>query len=74
MGRDLAESYLDYPAGSRLSMGALMARADKDLEDSSFYPDSPSPSLRDQEYLQHSSLWGHHYMTGPSFPVKKISR
>lgn len=64
MGRDLAESYLDYPAGSRLSMGALMARADKDLEDSSFYPDSPSPSLRDQEYIQHSSLWGHHYLTG----------
>ncbi|RZF39517.1 hypothetical protein LSTR_LSTR001038 [Laodelphax striatellus] len=67
MGHDLAESYLDYPSspnGGRLSMSALMARADKDMDDAPFYPDSPSPSLRDQEYIQHSNLWGHHYLTG----------
>ena len=23
-----------------------------------------NPSIRDTEYLQHSSLWGHKYMTG----------
>jgi len=27
---------------------------------------NPNPSIRDQEYLQHSSLWGHQYMTGGS--------
>lgn len=26
--------------------------------------DNPSPSLRDQEYLQHSSLWGHQFVAG----------
>ena len=25
---------------------------------------NPNPSIRDQEYLQHSSLWGHQYMAG----------
>uniref|UniRef100_A0A1B6CRY9 Neuroendocrine protein 7B2 n=1 Tax=Clastoptera arizonana TaxID=38151 RepID=A0A1B6CRY9_9HEMI len=50
MGRDLADSYLDYSRG----------------DDLSYYQDSPNPSLRDQEYLQHSSLWGHQYMTGGS--------
>ncbi|XP_039285681.1 neuroendocrine protein 7B2 [Nilaparvata lugens] len=71
MGHDLAESYLDYPSGgggggSRLSaMSALMSRADKEMmDDAPFYPDSPSPSLRDQEYIQHSTLWGHHYLSG----------
>ena len=24
------------------------------------------PSLRDQEFLQHSSLWGHQFVTGES--------
>jgi hypothetical protein len=30
------------------------------LEDSG----NPNPSIRDQEYLQHSSLWGRQYMAG----------
>ncbi|XP_046663785.1 neuroendocrine protein 7B2 isoform X2 [Homalodisca vitripennis] len=51
MGRDLAESYLD---SNQLTVG----------EDPPYYQDSPHPSLRDREYLQHSSLWGHQYMTG----------
>lgn len=59
MGRDIAEQYLDYTPNHL----GVMAR-DSELGDNSFYPDSPSPSLRDQEYLQHSSLWGHQYMTG----------
>jgi hypothetical protein len=28
---------------------------------------NPNPSIRDQEYLQHSSLWGHQYMAGKSW-------
>jgi hypothetical protein len=28
---------------------------------------NPNPSIRDQEYLQHSSLWGHQYMAGESW-------
>ncbi|XP_054260879.1 neuroendocrine protein 7B2 [Macrosteles quadrilineatus] len=54
MGRDLAESYLNTP---------LISRVDKDPDDPPFYS-NPNPSIRDQEYLQHSSLWGHQYMTG----------
>ncbi|GLH00924.1 Uncharacterized protein GBIM_07177 [Gryllus bimaculatus] len=57
------------------SLGSLLpGRAVKDLEadDQQFPMDydrlaelaNPNPSLRDQEYLQHSSLWGHQYMTG----------
>lgn len=48
----------------------LMSRASKDLEaeqmdyDSLLEGNNPSPSLRDQEYLQHSSLWGHQYVSG----------
>lgn len=26
--------------------------------------ESQQPSLRDQEFLQHSSLWGHQFVTG----------
>lgn len=48
-------SYLDFPTGDRM---ALMARANKDLENEQLDYDSlldgnPNPSLRDQEYLQH---------------------
>ncbi|XP_053612227.1 neuroendocrine protein 7B2 [Plodia interpunctella] len=69
MGKDFndaASSYLDFPSERHL---AMIARANKDLENEQLDYDSlidgnPSPSLRDQEYLQHSSLWGHQYMTG----------
>lgn len=66
---DVADPYAIEPMPSRL---ALMARATKDLEaeqldyDSLLNGDNTNshPSLRDQEYLQHSSLWGHQYVTG----------
>jgi hypothetical protein len=52
---DAASSYLDFPPNGHL---ALMARANKDLENEQLDYDSlidgnPNPSLRDQEYLQH---------------------
>ncbi|CAB3223846.1 unnamed protein product [Arctia plantaginis] len=70
MGKDFneaASSYLDFPSSERHL--ALMARANKDLGNEQLDYDSlidgnPNPSLRDQEYLQHSSLWGHQYVTG----------
>lgn len=48
---------------------ALMARASKDLEAEQLDYDSlldgdPSPSLRDQEYMQHSTLWGRQFVSG----------
>lgn len=54
------------------SNAALSNRVIKDLEnEETSYPvdfenlsDNPSPSLRDQEYLQHSSLWGHQFVAG----------
>ncbi|XP_045447427.1 uncharacterized protein LOC123655716 [Melitaea cinxia] len=63
---DAAPSYLDIPKEVQIS---LMSRAPKELENEQLDYDSlidgnPSPSLRDQEYLQHSSLWGHQYVTG----------
>ncbi|XP_063395632.1 neuroendocrine protein 7B2 isoform X2 [Cydia fagiglandana] len=70
MGKEFNEAasgYLEFPQSERHL--ALMARASKDLENEQLDYDSlingdPSPSLRDQEYLQHSSLWGHQYVTG----------
>lgn len=58
MGKDFndaASSYLDFPSERHL---AMIARANKDLENEQLDYDSlidgnPSPSLRDQEYLQH---------------------
>lgn len=72
MGKDLvdSDSYIEPLPEKIPSRLALMARASKDLEaeqldyDSLLNVGNPSPSLRDQEYLQHSSLWGHHYVTG----------
>ncbi|XP_055376605.1 neuroendocrine protein 7B2 [Condylostylus longicornis] len=80
MGKDLLDSdemYVDQlsstgqlPPSSNL---ALMSRASKDqLENEQLDYDAllesavgnPNPSLRDQEYLQHSSLWGHQYVSG----------
>lgn len=73
MGKDLvdaADSYIDpIPLNELPSRLALMSRASKDLEAEQMDYDSllegnPSPSLRDQEYMQHSALWGHQYVTG----------
>nr|CAD7264727.1 unnamed protein product [Timema shepardi] len=78
MGKDLADaadSYLDFPETNRLGLGGLMpGRSIKDLEAEEqqqlpldydpMVETGNNPSIRDQEYLQHSSLWGHQYMTG----------
>lgn len=74
-----SDSYIDpLDPPARL---ALISRASKDLENEQLDYDAlldgdPSPSLRDQEYLQHSTLWGHQYMSGgggelPSQPSGK---
>jgi len=76
MGKDLvdsSDSYID-PVSQMDEMPSrfsLMARATKDLDAEQMDYDAllsrnPSPSLRDQEYLHHSTLWGHHYVTGGS--------
>lgn len=72
MGKDLVDAtdnYIDPVQMNDMPTLALMARASKDLEAEQLDYDSlmdgnPSPSLRDQEYLQHSSLWGHQYISG----------
>ncbi|KAF4527204.1 hypothetical protein B566_EDAN006131 [Ephemera danica] len=80
MGKDLADaanSYLDFPmAPARMEPEMeLSGRALKDLDAEEqilgdYGPllggglESQQPSLRDQEFLQHSSLWGHQYVTG----------
>lgn len=73
MGKDLvdaADSYIDpLPINEMPSRLALIARASKDLEAEQLDYDglldgNPNPSLRDQEYLQHSTLWGHQYVSG----------
>lgn len=75
MGKDLsdaADSYIDpmplnEMPSARLS---LMSRAgNKVLEAEQMDYDSlldgnPNPALRDQEFAQHSSLWGHHFVSG----------
>lgn len=52
---DAASTYLDFPKEVQIP---LMSRATKELENEQLDYDSlidgnPSPSLRDQEYLQH---------------------
>lgn len=70
---DVADSYIEpMPVKERPSRLELIARATKDLEGEQLDYDSllngdntnSHPSIRDQEYLQHSSLWGHQYVTG----------
>ncbi|KAK6636261.1 hypothetical protein RUM43_009920 [Polyplax serrata] len=66
MGKDLAaaaDSYLDLPENSRV-IKDLENEEISDPIDFDRMSDSPSPSLRDQEYLQHSSLWGHQFVAG----------
>lgn len=57
-----ADDYLKYPTGRRVT---------KEDEDERRIPvdyeallDPQEAMIRDQEYLQHSSLWGHQYMAG----------
>lgn len=70
MGKNLVDqNYLDFPVG-RLPMGPRSLT--KDLEEEQLFPldyDSLGgrnlhPSLRDQEFLEHSTLWGSQLMSG----------
>lgn len=68
MGKELtdaADTYID-PLPDQLE---YMARENKGMDAEQMDYDSllegnPSPSLRDQEYLQRNSLWGHQYVSG----------
>lgn len=75
MGKDLsdaADSYIDpmplnEMPSARLS---LMSRAGnkvleaEQMDYESLLEGNPNPSLRDQEFAQHSSLWGQHIVSG----------
>jgi len=69
---DVGDSYPEpMPVKEMPSRLSLMARATKDLEAEQLDYDSilngertGHPSMRDQEYLEHSSLYGHQYVTG----------
>lgn len=68
---DAAEEYVDdEPLSLNNARLAMMARATKDQNerlmdyDSILERTNPHPSLRDSEYMQHSSLWGHQFMSG----------
>ena len=59
---DAADSYLEYEGGSRVendfeAMKEIPAEFPIDYEGIDTL--NPHPSIRDQEYLQHSTLWGH---------------
>lgn len=68
MDRDYAEDGFDrlplndgtFDLMSRVSKGLEAEQVDYD----SLLDGDPNPSLRDQEYLQHSSLWGHQFVSG----------
>lgn len=70
MGKDFSDgSFLDFP-DSRMNLGARSIA--KDLEEEQLYPvdydnlgeANLHPSIRDQEFLQQSSLWGSQFMSG----------
>lgn len=54
---DTADSYLEYQ--DKPKEIPLELPADYDSMDTL----NPNPSIRDQEYLQHSSLWSHQHIT-----------
>ncbi|XP_044732654.1 neuroendocrine protein 7B2 isoform X2 [Chrysoperla carnea] len=83
MGKDLAEvaadSYLNLPDSNRISLVGERATKDIENEERLFPLDYDSlgetninPSIRDQEYLQHSSLWGNQYMSGGAGEGKQL--
>lgn len=68
---EASEEYLDdEPLPMSNARLALMARATKAQNerlmdyDSMMERTNPHPSLRDSEYMQHNSLWGHQFMSG----------
>lgn len=77
MGKDLDPRFSEFtedrfPLGSRSLV--------KEIEEEQIYPldyDGLSetnlhPSLRDQEFLEHSSLWGNQYMSGGAGEGKQL--
>lgn len=71
MGRDLADAYFDVPDLEAVP-NAMDKEFDTGLGGAAFdYSElgvpARSPSLRDQEYLQQSSLWGHQFVQGKLF-------
>lgn len=80
MGKEMAysaDSYVD-PLNDMSSRYSLMARSSKDLDseqmDYDGLLDGISPSFRDQEYVQHSSLWGHHYVGVGDGGIAKVDQ
>lgn len=69
MGRWEAEKELSSASEDIYLDPVMNTRASKTLENEQMDYDSlldmnQNPSVRDQEYLQHSSLWGHQYVSG----------
>lgn len=59
---DVPENYMDFPYGSRLQNDYEKVKeipAEMPLDYDGIDTPNPNPSIRDQEYLQHSSLWSH---------------
>lgn len=80
LGKDLPDlAYMDFPE-SRLPLG--LRSLGRDLEDEQFFPidydslgdNNIHPSLRDQEFLEHSSLFGNQYVSGGAGEGKQILR
>lgn len=70
MGNDLAEAadaYLDFSDPGRMPVLGVRSHKDMEMEEQLFPVEydslgepNPNPSIRDQEYLEHSTLWGKH--------------
>lgn len=77
MGKDVDTGYLDFPDG-RYPVGSRSLV--KELEEEQMYPldydtlgeTNLHPSLRDQEFLEHSSLWGNQFMSGGAGEGKQL--
>ncbi|XP_023294881.2 uncharacterized protein LOC111677904 [Lucilia cuprina] len=54
----------DLPKGLDMVSRSSSQNIPEDYEYRNVFPGGPNPSIRDQEFLQHSSLWGHQYVSG----------
>lgn len=66
MNKDYSNGYTDIeqadlPIRTRLSP---MKEEDEPNYSDMLEDDGMIPTIRDNEYLQHSSLWGHQFVTG----------
>ena len=64
MNKDYSTSYSDLPLRTRLSSIKMEDDDEPNYSDIILDDEPVIPSLRDTEFLQHSGLWGHQYMTG----------